>query len=146
MIRSDILKELQNKNKKRTTVWLSPETFEKMDLLLKEDNCNNRSEFIEKALTFYMGYLVSNQTTDYLSKILLGAIQGTLRETENRQSANLFRLSVEMSMMMNILAAGLEISDEDLRKLRGRCVAEVKRNKGRINMEDAVKYQMGTQE
>lgn len=43
-------------------------------------------------------------------------------------------------MMMNILAAGLEISDEDLQKLRGRCVAEVKRNKGRINMEDAVKY------
>ena len=87
MIRSDILKELQNKNKKRTAVWLYPETFEKIDLLLKEDNCNNRSEFIEKALTFYMGYLVSNQTTDYLSKILLGAIQGTLRETENRQSA-----------------------------------------------------------
>ncbi|WP_206458301.1 hypothetical protein [Anaerovorax sp. IOR16] len=146
MIRSDILKETQNKNKKRTAVWLYPETFEKMDILLKGDNCNNRSEFIEKALTFYMGYLVSNQTTDYLSKILLGAIQGTLRETENRQSANLFRLSVEMSMMMNILAAGLEISDEDLRKLRSRCVAEVKRNKGRINMEDAVKYQMGTGE
>jgi hypothetical protein len=28
--------------------------------------------------------------------------------------------------MMNILAAGLEISDDDLRKLRGRCVNEVK--------------------
>ncbi|KXL53839.1 hypothetical protein CLNEO_10650 [Anaerotignum neopropionicum] len=140
------MKEPQNKNKKRTAVWLYPYTFEKMDILLKEDNCNNRSEFIEKALAFYMGYLVSNQSTDYLSKILLGAIQGTLRETENRQSANLFRLSVETSMMMNILAAGLEISDEDLRKLRGRCVVEVKRNKGRINMEDAVKYQMGTGE
>ena len=46
MIRSDILKETQNKNKKRTAVWLYPETFEKMDILLKEDNCNNRSEFI----------------------------------------------------------------------------------------------------
>lgn len=44
---------------------------------------------------------------------------------------------------MNILAAGLEISDEDMRKLRGRCVHEVKRNKGRINMEDAIKYQQG---
>lgn len=45
---------------------------------------------------------------------------------------------------MNILAAGLEINDDgDLRKLRGRCVSEVKRNRGKINMEDAVKYQMG---
>lgn len=96
-----------------------------------------------KAIDFYVGYLTSQNATTYLSKILLEAIAGTLKENENRQSANLFRLSVEMSMMMNILAAGLEISDEDMRKLRGRCIQEVKRNKGRINMEDAIKYQQG---
>jgi len=46
-------------------------------------------------------------------------------------------------MMMNILAAGLEISDDDLRKLRGRCINEVKKTRGKINMEDAVKFQQG---
>ena len=90
-----------------------------------------------------MGYLASENTTGYLSKVLVSAIQGTLRETENRNSSNLFRLSVEMSMMMNILAAGLEISDDDLRKLRGRCINEVKKTRGKINMEDAVKFQQG---
>lgn len=127
-------------------MWLYPETMERMDSMLKEDNARSRSEFIERALQFYMGYLISENTTDYLSKVLVSAIQGVLRETENKNSGNLFRLSVEMAMMMNILAAGLEISDEDLRKLRGRCVNEVKKTRGKISMEDAVKFQQGIEE
>lgn len=130
-------------NKERVNAWLPPSMIKNMELLCEPNNMKNKSEFIYKAVDFYMGYLASQNSTTYLSKILLDAIDGTLKMTENRQSANLFRLSVEMSMMMNILAAGLEISDEDLRKLRGRCVSEVKRNRGKINMEDAVKYQMG---
>lgn len=120
-----------------------PETIEKMDSLLERDNCKSRSEFIDKALNFYMGYLVSEDTTGYLSKILISAIQGTLKETENRNSSNLFRLSVEMSMMMNILAAGLEISEEELRNLRGRCVQQVKKTRGNVSMEEAIKFQQG---
>lgn len=137
------MKDMNYENKKRSAMWLYPETYQKIDHNLELADCKNRSDFLEKAVDFYIGYLSSQNATTYLSKILLEAIAGTLKENENRQSANLFRLSVEMSMMMNILAAGLEISDEDMRKLRGRCVQEVKRNKGRINMEDAVKYQQG---
>ena len=135
--------EIKNNVKKRTAVWLYPETIEKMDGLLEGDNCKSRSEFIDKALNFYMGYLFSEDTTGYLSKILISAIQGTLKETENRNSSNLFRLSVEMSMMMNILAAGLEISDEELRSLRGRCVQQVKKTRGKVSMEEAIKFQQG---
>lgn len=137
------MKQKSNENKKRVVAWLYPEMIENMNNLMENHGMKNQTEFVEKAVDFYIGYLGSQNATTYLSKILLEAIAGTLKENENRQSANLFRLSVEMSMMMNILAAGLEISDEDMRKLRGRCVQEVKRNKGRINMEDAVKYQQG---
>lgn len=136
----------KHKSKNRTAIWLYPETIVKMDSMLEIDNTKNRSEFIEKALQFYMGYLTSENTVEYLPKVLISAMQGILRETENRNSGNLFRLSVEMSMMMNILAAGLEISDEDLRKLRGRCVNEVKKTKGKISIEDAVKFQQGIDE
>ncbi|MDD4714890.1 MAG: hypothetical protein PHT72_05460 [Candidatus Absconditabacteria bacterium] len=135
--------EIKSTAKKRTAVWLYPETIEKIDSLLERDNCKSRSEFIDKALNFYMGYLVSEDTTGYLSKILISAMQGTLKETENRNSSNLFRLSVEMSMMMNILAAGLEISEEELRSLRGRCVQQVKKTRGKVSMEEAIKFQQG---
>ena len=135
--------EIKSTVKKRTAVWLYPETIEKMDSLLEKDNCKSRSEFIDKALNFYMGYLLSEDTTGYLSKILISAIQGILKETENRNANNLFRLSVEMSMMMNILAAGLEINDEELRSLRGRCVQQVRKTRGKISMEEAIKFQQG---
>lgn len=127
-------------------MWLYPETMKRMDEMLEKDNVKNRSEFIEKALQFYMNYLNSEGSTEYLSKVIVAAMQGLLRETESRHSGNLFRLSVEMSMMMNILAAGLEISDEDLRKLRGRCVNEVKKTKGKISIEEALKFQHGIEE
>ena len=142
-LRCEKLTEKINSVKKRTAVWLYPETIEEMDSLLERDNCKSRSEFIDKALNFYMGYLVSEDTTGYLSKILISAIQGILKETENRNANNLFRLSVEMSMMMNILAAGLEINDEELRSLRGRCVQEVRKTRGKISMEEAIKFQQG---
>jgi len=135
--------EIKSTSKKRTAVWLYPETIEKMDSLLEGDNCKSRSEFIDKALNFYMGYLVSEDATGYLSKILISAMQGIMKETENRNASNLFRLSVEMSMMMNILAAGLEISDEELRSLRGRCVQQVKKTRGKVSMEEAIKFQQG---
>jgi len=140
------LAEIKSTAKKRTAVWLYPETIEKMDGLLERDNCKSRSEFIDKALNFYMGYLVSEDTTGYLSKILISAMQGILKETENRNANNLFRLSVEMSMMMNILAAGLEISDDELRSLRGRCVQQVRKTRGKISMEEALKFQQGNGE
>ena len=141
--RSDFISTKKIENKERVNAWLPPSMIKNMDGLCDTIIIKNKSEFIYSAVDFYIGYLSSENSTTYLSKILLNAIDGTLKMTENRQSANLFRLSVEMSMMMNILAAGLEISDDDLRKLRGRCVSEVKRNRGKINMEDAVKYQMG---
>ena len=140
------MNQTQHKAKNRTAVWLYPETIKEMDAMLDMDNTKSRSEFIEKALQFYMGYLTNENTAEYLPKVLISAMQGILRESENRNSSNLFRLSVEMSMMMNILAAGLEISDVDLRKLRGRCVNEVKKTKGKISIEDAVKFQQGIDE
>ena len=129
--------------KERTAIWLYPETMERLDGWVTQDNCKSRSEFVEKALSFYMGYLGSEDITDYLSKALLSSIQGTLQNTENRVANNLFRLSVEISMMMHLLATTLEVTDDELRSLRGRCVAEVKKTRGKIKLDDAVQFQQG---
>lgn len=129
--------------KERTAIWLYPETMERLDGWVTQDNCKSRSEFVEKALSFYMGYLSSEDITDYLSKALLSSIQGTLQNTENRVANNLFRLSVEISMMMHLLATTLEVTDDELRSLRGRCVAEVKKTRGKIKLDDAVQFQQG---
>ena len=47
--------------KRRFQSWLRPSTIKLMDRLYKDDNCKSRSEFIEKAIRFYAGYLSTQQ-------------------------------------------------------------------------------------
>ena len=49
-------------NKKSTTIWLRPSVISRMDGWLEADNCQSRSEFVDKALRFYMGYLAPRTT------------------------------------------------------------------------------------
>ena len=68
-------------------------------------------------------------------------MKGTIECSENRISRLLFKLAVEQDMMMNVLAAGLEINTEALDDLRGRCIQNVEWTSGAITFKDAVKYQ-----
>ena len=76
---------------------------------------------------------------------LVAAMRGTVQDSENRIARLLFKLAVEVNMMMNVLAAGMEISDEDLKTLRARSVREVKQTNGRISFKDAIDYQRGVE-
>lgn len=43
-----------NKEKQRVSAWLYPETIDRIKDLYRMDDCRNRSEFIEKAIRFYI--------------------------------------------------------------------------------------------
>ena len=97
--------EKNTENKTRMAVWFTPAVIRRMDGWLEEDNCKTRSEFIEKALRFYMGYLGSCDTTEYLSKALVTMIRGTLENHNNRLRSLLFKWCVELNMMCHTIAA-----------------------------------------
>jgi metal-responsive CopG/Arc/MetJ family transcriptional regulator len=139
----DKSKQTQSETKTRIPVWLYPSTVEGLDSMFASDNCKSRSEYIEKAIRFYNGYVKSEDATEFLAQTLAATIQKTMGSSENRIAGLLFRLAVEVSMMMNVLASGLEITDEELSRLRGKCVGDIKRTSGRITFDDAVKFQNG---
>lgn len=122
---------------------ISPETQQLVKDLCPRDNCQSQNEFIEKAIRFYAGYVSGQEAAAYLPPALVAALRGTLQDSEGRTARLLFKLAVEVSMMMNVLAAGMEISEEDLKKLRARCVADVKKSNGSISLADAVRFQKG---
>ena len=68
------MQENDEKRIERTVVWLDAKLVPRMDGWLAADNCKNRSEFINKALRFYMGYLGTEDNTAYLSQAILTAI------------------------------------------------------------------------
>ena len=109
--------------------------------LFERDNCQSQTEFIEKAVRFYAGYIAAQKHSQYLSDVLISSLQATLENSEAHMGRLLYKLAVEVDIMMHVLASGLEISESELQRLRGRCIAEVKRTNGRISFDDAVKSQ-----
>ena len=132
---------MSDENKKRTAVWLSPGVIRRMDSWLEEDNCKNRSEFISKALRFYMGYLATEDTSEYLSRALVDTLRGTLADNENRLRTLLFKLCVEVNMMGHTVAAHFRADPVNRRELRAYAVDEVLRTNGKISFDDALDLQ-----
>ena len=118
---------------------IDPDTDKKIKAAMPHSNCRSQNEFVEKALQFYCSYLSTQDTTKFLPPIFLEAMRGTLQCSEDRISRLLFKLAVEMSMMMNVLAIGLEIDANQMDRLRGECVQAVKRSNGGISFKDTVK-------
>jgi len=136
-------KDGQEETKKRIPVWMYPSTLAVMDNALEKGNCKSRSEFLDQAAVFYAGYLSGEDACNFLPPAMVSAIRGTLQDSENRTARLLFKLAVEVSIMMNVLASELDISESDIEKLRNRCVREVKRTNGNITFQEAVRYQKG---
>lgn len=130
-----------NEQKQRVVAWLPPELIHSMDTIVYDQSMKNHTEFIAKAVDFYIGYLGCQNSTAFLSENLMNGIQRTLQAAENRTSTNLFRLAVETNMMMHLLATSLEITDGELIALRGRCIREVKQTKGKIQIDHAIEFQ-----
>ena len=115
----------------------------KIEAAMAKANCQSRNEFLEKALRFYCDYLAAEDVAEFLPPIFVHAMQGTIQSSENRIARLLFKLTVEISMMMNVLAAGLEIDVSQLDDLRWRCVQEIKKVNGAISFKDTMAKSQG---
>ncbi len=130
-------------DKVRFQMRISPETDQKIAAAMKLANSQSKNEFVENALIFYCGYLSAKSSDDFLPPALVSAMRGTVQDSENRIARLLFKMTVELSMMMNVLAVGLEINADDLDRLRGQCVRDVKKSNGSITFKDTVAFQNG---
>lgn len=132
-----------SKDKVKFPLWFYPETRDYVRELYRSDGCRSQSEFIEKAIRFYVGYITAGEDQSYLPNAFLSSMKSIIAESDNRQSRMLFKLAVEMAMMMNLIAASQDIDPVSLERLRGECVKEVKRLNGGFSLEDAYEWQRG---
>ncbi len=135
------MQENDEKRIERTVVWLDAKLVPRMDGWLTAENCKNRSEFINKALRFYMGYLGTEDNTTYISQAILTAIQGTMDLNNHRLQTILFKCAVELNMLCHTIAAHFRADPIHTRELRAYAVDEVKRTNGRVSFESAVRSQ-----
>lgn len=127
--------------KERVTVWIEPDILKTVDNLIEKANCRSRSEYIQNAALLYNEYIYLNKSNKYLPDMITSTINGIIENSENRISRVIFKLAVEMSMMMNILASISEIDTFTLDKLRAKCIKDVKKSIGSVTIEDIMEYQ-----
>ena len=131
----------ENDGKRKFALYIRESTLEEVRKWYPLDNCTSQSEFIEKAVQFYIGFISSNNGSDYLPKIIVSTLKGIVNESDNRISRILFKMAVEQAITMNVVAATCNISRDQLDKLRGTCVAQVKRTNGAYSFENAYDLQ-----
>lgn len=131
-----------SKDKVKFIVHLYPETLEKVNELFQEDECKSRSQFIERAIRFYIGYLSANNEESYLPNAMLSNMKSIVTESENKISKIFYKVAVELAMVQNAFAySHKDITAESLAELREAVESVVKSSNGMLTLEDAVEWQ-----
>ena len=70
-------------------LYVFPETMQKIDMLYEADNCKSKTEFIEKAIRFYCGYLLNKDSVaaEYAATQITAITEGIVKGTEQRSGA-----------------------------------------------------------
>lgn len=112
-----------------------------MKVISKSDGCKSVSEYIEKAVDFYNAYLCNRRAPELISSETVDTLRRVLDKCEHARSSALFKLSVEISMLLNVIAATNDIEGEDLGRLRHACIEEVRRINGSVSLDNAIEWQ-----
>ncbi len=115
------------KGKEKLAVWMYPEIKAKVKEMYRQDDCRSMSEFVEKSIRFYVGYLTAENKTNYLPNMFLSCLRSIIRESDNRHSV------INLS----------KYDPASVERLRYQCQEEVKEIHGMLHFEDAIDWQEG---
>lgn len=126
----------------RFSLHISEETLDTAKALSESDGSKSVSEYIEKAVDFYNNaYLCNRRAPELISSETVDTLRRVLDKCEHARSSALFKMSVEISMLLNVIAATNELEPGDLGRLRHICIEEVKRINGSLTLDRAIEWQ-----
>ena len=91
------------KDKVKFTLWLSPEMRREVELAYREDNCASQSEFIEKSIKFYSGYLHTQKASEYHPRVISEVLEGKFAVNKKKLGRIMLKHSVETNNRHHIL-------------------------------------------
>lgn len=130
-----------NAEKTKFSIRVDTDLVELADTYIQSSAVKNRTELIENALRFYLGFLTAQKAEDYLLQSLSSVMTGTMQDSENRLARMDFKIAVELSKLSQVIAYSHDIDEDALKRLHLKCLEEVRRINGAIDFESAYKYQ-----
>lgn len=132
--------------KEKFALWITPEAKKEVEAHYKQDNCKSQSEYIEKAVRFYSGYLDTKHAETYLPRVLSDVLEGKFGAFGKRVGHLLFKQAVDHNIMANLVAYLSNVDLDQVQKLRIRCIKNVKETNGEVYFQDAFRFQKGIEE
>ena len=123
----------------RIGITILPDAMQTADNNIKTANCKSRSEFIERAIYHYAGYLATENNTEYIAKAITQALRSVVKSSEDRLARMQFKEAVELAKVVRMIAPLCEIEDDELHSLHIKCIDEVKHINGIVKLESAVR-------
>lgn len=77
--------------KVKITAYVQPKTAELVEKQYKLHGCRSRSEFIDAAIQFYLGFLNAKDYSGYLPNIVISTMKGALGSLEHRLAKGYWR-------------------------------------------------------
>ena len=130
---------MSTENKDRLALRMKPDTKRKIDQWYKAAGCRSKNQFVEQAVNFYVDHLAVQDDSGTLPRAVLSSLDGRLGIFEDRLSSLMFKHSVELDMVMGILADAYEFTPEDIRRRRMESVRNVKSTNGRLPFEEKIR-------
>ena len=129
------------KGKEKFALWITPECKQLVDDCYADDQCQSRSEYIEKAILFYTGFLYAEKADRYLPKVLQQILSGTLERFAERIGRQLFKLAVEQNVNNHILASDTDIDAARYMKMHALSMDQVRGTNGKISFVDVLQQE-----
>lgn len=123
-------------NKIKTGTMLYPETIILIDDNQSLANVSSRNQFIEDAIKFYVAYLSKDNNINYLNKHINEVLKNRIDLLEDHLATILFKLSVEVNVLTQIISTTTDIDVNTLKQIRKKSIDEVKRTVGKIDLEE----------
>lgn len=127
-------------DKRKHAFWLTDAAKEMAEIDAHLDNCGSQSEFVEKAIRFYDGYVHANKTGAYLPHAMQEVLEGTLGVFGDRLGRLLFKLVVEHNMTNHLLGGDVDMTRDEYSKMRGSSIREVASTHGNISFKDVLLF------
>jgi len=124
-------------DKVRTGIYISEDLLRECDEYLSK-NDGSRSELIESALRLYLATRKIKDKSEVLVPELAECISAASDEGITKISKGLFRYAVEVEMLIALLAETFEVSKNHLKDVRREAVNNVRRTRGKINLDDLI--------
>ncbi len=131
----------KSSKKRRFPLYMTAEQDAEVNKFVDNGYAKSQNDFINKAIEFYIGYLRNEKNIDYIAPILSSVMKSQMVDIERNLSEIIFKLAVEVAKQNHIAVSRGELDEDTLYRLNDMCCRDVASNNGRVQFENAYRYQ-----